>query len=205
MSLNEFIPTVFPPPARLLEVGCGAGELARALDVAGYDVLAIDPEAPEGSIFRAVTLEQLEETGPFDLAVADRALHHVHPLEPALDKLAALAPLLVVEEFAWERIDAETQAWYEATYTRLATAGREPEGPSDLDQWRLDHTGLHPSQVILEGLAERYEQRHLEPLPYFYRWLELHEVEADEQAAIEADAIRPIGLRYVGERRPISL
>src|SRR5438093_1939514 len=167
MSLNEFIPTVFPPPARLLEVGCGEGELARMLDAAGYDVLAIDPAAPEGPIFRAVTLEQLEATGLFDLAVADRMLHHVHPLEPALDKLAGLAPLLVVEEFAWEQIDAETHAWYEETYRRLSAGGQALKGPSDLDQWRRNHTGLHRSEDVLAALADRYGQRHYEPLPDF--------------------------------------
>ena len=32
-----------PPPARVLEVGAGDGELAAALAAAGYDVVAIDP------------------------------------------------------------------------------------------------------------------------------------------------------------------
>ena len=36
-----------PSPARVLEIGCGAGELALEISEAGYDVLAIDPEAPE--------------------------------------------------------------------------------------------------------------------------------------------------------------
>jgi SAM-dependent methyltransferase len=205
VNLNEFIPTLFPPPARVLEVGCGDGELARALDAGGYDVLAIDPDAPVGRVFRRTTIEEFEDEGPFDLAVADRMLHHVHPLEPALDKLATLAPLLVVQEFAWERIDAETQAWYEETYRRLAAEGRDLKGPPDLDQWRLDHPGLHPSDVVLAALTERYEQRALEPRPYFYRWLELSEVEAAEQAAIDAGSIRPIGLRWVGASRVAAL
>jgi len=34
-----------PPPARVLEVGAGSGELAAALREAGYDVVAIDPAA----------------------------------------------------------------------------------------------------------------------------------------------------------------
>ena len=36
------------PPDRVLEVGCGEGELAHALARAGYSVTAIDPQAPEG-------------------------------------------------------------------------------------------------------------------------------------------------------------
>jgi 2-polyprenyl-3-methyl-5-hydroxy-6-metoxy-1,4-benzoquinol methylase len=34
------------PPSRVLEVGCGSGELALHLAAADYEVVAIDPEAP---------------------------------------------------------------------------------------------------------------------------------------------------------------
>jgi SAM-dependent methyltransferase len=201
LKLNELIPTLLPPPARVLEVGCGDGGLARTLDEAGYEVLAIDPRAPRGAIFRQVTLEELEDAGPFDVAIADRALHHVNPLGPALAKLAGLAPLLVLEEFAWERIDPETQAWYETLHRELLAAGRAPEGPPNLDRWRLDHQDLHRSDLVLEAVAGRYEQRSFERQPYFYRWLELPEAEEVEQKAIDAGTIRPIGYRYVGATR----
>ncbi len=46
------------PPARVLEVGCGQGELTTALAVAGYDVLGIDPLAPQGDRFRRILLEE---------------------------------------------------------------------------------------------------------------------------------------------------
>src|SRR5919202_5559733 len=60
---------------RVLEVGCGSGELARALADAGHDVTAIDPEAPEGPLFRRVTLEAFDDPRPFDAVVASRSLH----------------------------------------------------------------------------------------------------------------------------------
>ena len=182
----------------MLEVGCGNGGLALSLDEAGYDVLAIDPRAPLGAIFRQVTLEQLDDPGPFDLAVAEGVLHHVRPLDPALEKLAGLAPLLVLGEFAWEQIDGETQSWYEALYRELAAAGRSPHGPADLDRWREDHRDLHPSGVLLDAVSTWYEQRSLERQPYFCRWLHVPGVEELEQAAIDKGAIRPIGYTYVG-------
>src|SRR5215211_100005 len=49
-----------PPPRRILEVGCGRGDLALALSGVGYDVVAVDPDAPTGAIFRNVTIEELD-------------------------------------------------------------------------------------------------------------------------------------------------
>ena len=79
-----------PPVARVLEVGCGQGQLALALDALGYDVVAVDPVAPEGPIFRRIQIEELVEPQPFDAAVASYSLHHVVDLNRVLDKLCAL-------------------------------------------------------------------------------------------------------------------
>ena len=68
------------PPARVLEVGCGAGELAQALARAGHSVTAIDPRAPEGPSFRRVRIEEFSAPGPFDYVVASQSLHHVDEL-----------------------------------------------------------------------------------------------------------------------------
>jgi SAM-dependent methyltransferase len=191
-----------PPPARVLEVGCGTeGGVAPALADAGYDVLAIDPDAPEGPLFRRVTIEEFDEPGPFDAIVAARVLHHVEPLGPALDKLARLAPRLLVDEFAPERLDEPTREWYEAQHRLLAAAGREPEGPGDLAHWREEHADLHPSDVVLGELDARYARRLLEWRPYLYRWLRGPATEELERTLIDAGAIRALGFRYDGVRR----
>jgi|SRR5439155_24519870 len=91
MNLHLFVEAHLPPaPARVLEVGCGRGQLARALARSGYEVLAIDPDAPRGQLFQAVSLEEFASIDAFDAVVASRALHHIHDLRGALEKIARL-------------------------------------------------------------------------------------------------------------------
>ena len=144
MALIEFVLSQLPPaPARVLEVGCGEGELARALDDAGYEVVAIDPEAPEGAIFRRTTIEAFAEDGRFDAVVASLSLHHVHDLGAALDKLTRLSRgPLIVNEFAWDRLEPMTPEWAE------------------------EHAGLHGYAQMLPELDARYEERFFEWRPY---------------------------------------
>lgn len=203
MDFTAFTLSQLPaPPQRVLEVGCGReGGVAPALAEAGYDVLAIDPQAPAGPLYRSVSLEELDETGVFDAVVAGRVLHHVHPLEAALDKLAQLAPLLILDEFAWNHMDAPTVDWYESQHRLLIAAGVEPNGPPDLGEWRARHADLHPYETLRTELDARYETEVFEWRPYLYRWLDGPASEALESALIDAGAIRPIGLRYVGRTR----
>ena len=127
----------------MLEVGCGDGELARALADAGYDVLAIDPEAPDGPIFRRLSIEELDDPGPFDAIVASRSLHHVHDLAAGLDKLVRLlrGPL-ILSEFAWDRREPMTREWEE------------------------EHEGLHGYSTMRAELDARFEERLFEWRPY---------------------------------------
>jgi Methyltransferase domain len=191
-----------PPPARVLEVGCGsAGGVTPALLEAGYDVVAVDERAPERDPYRRIRLEELEEPDAFDAVVAERVFHHVDPLGEALDKVARLAPLFVLDEFAWERIDEPTRDWYERQHRALSAAGREPHGPPDLAEWRARWRDLHPSDLVLRELRARFDERLYEDRPYLYRWLNGPSSEPLEQALVDAGAIRPIGFRWVGVSR----
>jgi 2-polyprenyl-3-methyl-5-hydroxy-6-metoxy-1,4-benzoquinol methylase len=188
MDVAEFVlGELPPPPSRVLEVGCGRGELALALAAAGYDVLGVDPEAPDGPIFRRTTLERLEDTGRHDAVVASRSLHHVHDLGAALDKIAALLRnegLLVLDEFAWERLDARS-----AEEVGVAPA-----------EWHEEHKDLHTSAEMLAELAPRFVQRSLTWEPYLYREARQAVREEVERGLIEAGRLQPTGFRYVGLR-----
>jgi SAM-dependent methyltransferase len=185
-----------PPPARVLDVGCGEGELALALAARGYEVTGIDPAAPEGAIFERVTLEEFTSPHPFDAVVASRSLHHVTDVGFALDKIAELAPLVIIEEFAWDRLDERTARWYLAHLQEHSLSVQQC-----LDEWAEEHLGLHGSETLRRELDMRFAERSFAWRPYLYRYPEVDADEETEQALIDAGEIQPLGFRYVGERR----
>jgi SAM-dependent methyltransferase len=206
-DFEAFVRAQLPePPARVLEIGCGSGELALTLAEAGYDMTAIDPAAPSGPIFRRLKLEDLEPTeGPFEGVVASRSLHHVANLGVALDRIVALLPLggpLVLDEFAWDRLDLETADWYYGQLRALAAAGRGAEVPPSLDaccrDWQEEHVGLHGYTDMRAELDARFEERLFLWTPYLHRLLD-GEVSAQlEEQLIASGGIRATGFRYVG-------
>jgi hypothetical protein len=203
---SDFVDYVFthlpPTPARVLEVGCGEeGGVAPVLASAGYNVLAIDPRAPEGPLYRRVSLEELDDPGRFDAVVAGRVLHHVDPLGPALDKLAGLAPLLILDEFAHDRIDRAARDWYREQYGQLSAGTAAPKAPPDLKEWTEAHLGLHPYDALRRELDARYDERDFRWGPYLYRWLRDPITKEREESMIAAGALEPIGFRYTGTAR----
>ena len=164
-------------------MGCGNGELALALAGAGYDVVAVDPKAPAGAIFRQTTIEELDEPGPFDAVVASFSLHHVHDLDAVLDQLRGLlAPegVLILDEFGWDLLDNQTAAQYDL----------------DPGDWKDEHDDLHGFERLRGALDARFHVQHFSSGPYFSRHLGADEDE--EQELIATGKIRPLGFRYVG-------
>lgn len=198
-----FVLSQLPPaPARVLELGCGdRGGIVAELVARGYDAVGVDPRAPAGERFRRVSLDEWDEPGPWDAVVCGRVLHHVHPLAPALDRIASLAPLLLVDEFAWDRIDAAAQEWYEGQYRMLAAAGQEPEAPASLDEWRARHPDLHTETTLRSALDERWRELVFERRPYLHRWLRGPSSRALEESLVAAGAIPAIGWVYAGVAR----
>jgi SAM-dependent methyltransferase len=197
------------PPASVLEVGCGEGELARELDSADYEVVAIDPEAPPGAIFRTVRLEEFDGSGPFDAVVASLSLHHIEDLGAAVDKIASLLQaggLFVLNEWDRDRFQGRTARWYFHQREALAALGREhahvePSFEEWWHEWRERRSDVHPYAAMRSELDRRFEERLLEWVPYLYGYRLGGEVEQLERALIESGELDAVGFRYVGERR----
>jgi SAM-dependent methyltransferase len=173
----------------------------------GYDVLAIDPVAPEGPIFRRTALEELDDSGPFAAVVASRSLHHVDDLDVALDRIAALlAPdgVLLVDEFAPDRLDDPTTDWYYGQWRALAVA-RGDSPPRSLEDFReelrRDHEGLHGFATMRAALDARFEERSFSWEPHLWRDLNGVASRDLEQALVDAGAVQATGYRYAGEPR----
>jgi SAM-dependent methyltransferase len=209
VTRDEFLRAQLPPaPARVLEIGCGPGDLARSLDAAGYEITAIDPEAPAGEIFRRVGIEDFEGAGPYDAVVASRSLHHIHDLTAAVERIAALlrpGGTFVLAEFARERMRGATAAWYHRQRQALAAVGALPpvaERCEDwLHGWEGHHGDLHPAAAILDEVARRFDELHLEWTPYLFEHQLDEALEPLERALIERGLIEPTGLRWAGTVR----
>jgi SAM-dependent methyltransferase len=179
-----------PPPARILDVGCGAGLSTRRFAAEGYEVLGLDPSAPDEPGFRRRPLEDLDDPDGFDAAVAIRSLHHMHHLDRAVEALAeALRPgsRLVVFEFAIEAVDGATLRWCDAHSIK------RPPRPE-----------LTPEVIPLASVRAALEARFrpLAEIPTAYHALEAGraELEPDERREIAAGRLLPAGTRLAYER-----
>ena len=206
-----------PAPARVLEVGCGEGRLARTMSAAGYRVVAIDPDAPEGSLFERVTIEEFAASERFDAAVATLSLHHIGDLDAAVGKIASLVVsggTFVVVEFASDRFDEATAAWAlkhlvpENEHGWLARrrdewnahGGEEASGFAEYLRGWAETNGFHSAAVMLDVCRSHFDESHCEAWPYLYPELE-GVTRAQEIAEIEAGRIRATGFSFVGSAR----
>src|SRR5262249_57203600 len=120
-----------------------------------------------------------------------RVTRHGPPLGPAAANPARLAPLLVVDEFAWNHRDEPTIEWYQSRHRLLSAEGREPKGPPDLAEWRRRHSDLHTYERLRSELDARYDPEFFGWQPYFYYWLDDRSIESLEEKLIAAGANKP--------------
>jgi SAM-dependent methyltransferase len=199
-DLHAFVRANLPAaPARVLEVGAGNGELARALEGAGYEVVAIDP-APGGANVQACSLHELDEPpAPFDAAVAVVSLHHVEPLAESLSRLATVlvegAPL-VIDEFDVGTFDTRAAQWW--LDQRRTLGGDEQARAEEVVEEHRHH--LHPLDRILDALGPHFDFGTPVRGAYLYRWNLDERVRLPEEELIAQGHIPAVGARVIARR-----
>jgi SAM-dependent methyltransferase len=188
-----------PPPARVLEVGAGSGELARGLTDAGYAVVAIDPEPGGENVDRVALADLAEPPGSFDAAVAVLSLHHVDPLVQSCGRLAELVRpggTLVVDEFDVAAFDERAASWW--LDQRRALGESEDHEPSAmLDDLRAE---LHSAERIREVLGAGFEVTRPLRGSYLHRWDLDESLRPVEEELIAQGELPAVGVRFVGVR-----
>ena len=198
-----FVRAALPtPPARVLEVGAGSGDLAEALTTAGFRVVAIDPAAELPLVRRVPLLELDEPAAGFDAAVAVVSLHHVNPLAESCRRLAELlrpGATLVVDEFDVERFDEQAATWWLGRREPDEGHAHGPAGAAELVAELRGH--IHPLHELREALREWFALGEPVRGPYLYRWDLPPGLRDDEEELIASGTLPATGARLIGTRR----
>ncbi len=199
-GLLAFVRASMPaPPADVLEIGAGQGELAAALNSADYRVTAIDPAAEAGTQVERLTL--LEVHGSFDAAIAVVSLHHVEPLAASCAHLAGLlrpGGRLVIDEFDVACLDERAATWW--LDQRQALGFEDAHDPVSLVRAHREH--IQPMSAIRDALSGFFSLGEPVPGPYLHRWNLPPGLRDTEERLIAAGELPATGSRLIGTRLP---
>lgn len=218
---------------RILEIGCGEGELAAHLSQLGFRVTAIDSDEESIAAARLLGVDaRIAEwpefsDGRFDAVLFTRSLHHIHPLQGAVELAAeCLSPggCIIVEDFAYESADERTLRWFASASRIVAAAGLLVGQNEFIDEllstdgslaaWSKHHDhDLSSAAQIAEALETVCGKVIAENAPYFFRYLaramgNLEQrdgvtaaLAGQENELISRGAIMPLGRRFVAKRK----
>jgi len=231
---RDFIKRSLPAGARrVLEIGCGSGDLAASLVQDGVSLIAIDNDAGLiaaaqrlGVDARIATWPAFED-GQFDAVLFTRSVHHIHPLDKAMQRAAdslIIGGRLIVEDFAYETADEKTLQWFGQVLDRLDCAGLLIKADDflsavrskteTLKAWRENHeSDLHTAATILAEIRKVFGEVRCEEVPYYFRYLSragfptahrdkiLRDLAEEEAGLIAKGTILALWRRFVAERR----
>jgi SAM-dependent methyltransferase len=176
---------------RILEIGCGAGELAARLSKDGYAVVAIDSDRDSIAAAQRLAVDARLATWPdfngghFDAVLFTRSLHHIHPLDESVARAAkslTKGGRIIVEDFAYESADEKTLHWFRSAIRLLEPTGlliisddfrdKVLSKAETLNAWRQNHEhDLHTAAEIGAEFQKTFSRVIKENAAYYFRYI----------------------------------
>ena len=155
-------------PSRVLEIGCGEGELAAALQsviAIDSDPLAIGKAKARGVDARVATWPEFHDA-PFDAVLFTRSLHHIEQLDRAVTRARELLKPgghLIIEDFAPAEMSPRFLAWLRGELRRIG------------EEWEQEP--VHPIADIRRAVASHFDIVFEGDTPYCHRYFPEAEAE----------------------------
>lgn len=187
-----FVSSHLPAGATMLEVGCGAGQVASELLRLGYRVTGLDSEqemitqAQARGVPTVLASWPAFDSAPVEAIAFTRSLHHIHPLRPAVKKARALLQpdgLLLLEDFAFAETNEATIRWFlEIIGSQTGQALINPVPGAFVTEllgskepvafWHGDHDHeLHSMEAMTQAITGYFVVGEIQSVPYLYRYL----------------------------------
>jgi ubiquinone/menaquinone biosynthesis C-methylase UbiE len=183
---------VSPGACRVLEIGCGDGELAVLIQNAGHEVVALDSseqavaEARRRGVDARVCHWPEFDDQPFDAVVFSRSLHHMHDLAASLKRARTLlndGGKVLADDFAFADAGPSDIAWFYGQLADLQATGVQFTSDATFVRnvlrqggsfaaWQTDHDEtLHHASTMEAALRRHVGGTTVEHVPYLYRYV----------------------------------
>lgn len=202
-----------PPPARILDVGCGTGELSKALQAAGYQLEGLSPDKNHvdsyaekvGAPFHHCLFEEFEPQRRYDVIIMSESCQYI-PLDRLFaglnDTMSDTAIWIVVDYFVKDGIGgvlAKSGHSYTAFQRAVADSDLTLDYDRDITEAvlpTLDFASdlISRGELALFMLKQRIDQRSyiLAKLVKFILWLARKEIKKldDNRILIDSEAFQ---------------